>query len=90
MGENIDNTPQRLRFTFEPCPDCGDQNVRVYFYRDQDDDKTPSRILASCPTCSWMTGWHSNVKECADEWNNTVLYEFEDGNVDEMLENCDN
>ena len=34
-----------------------------------------SVVRAMCPTCDWETKGHRNVKECADEWNNTVIYE---------------
>ena len=67
---------------FNPCPDCGehygkygqmpefDRHTKVY----DGNDIVLSEIRAICRRCDWETKSHSNVKECADEWNSTVFY----------------
>lgn len=76
MEENSNNPSQNLRFIFNPCPDCGDKDTYVTFYRVTDENpKRTTHVQARCCTCDWTTGWHNNVKECADEWNSTVIYE---------------
>lgn len=68
-----------MRFEFKPCPDCGDRcNKPMMYrkvYRDSNDDMVSSVVRAVCPMCNWETKGHRNVKECADEWNSTVIYE---------------
>lgn len=68
---------QNMRFDFNLCPDCGDKDAFVTFYRETlyTEDSKCGRVKAMCSNCDWETGWHDNVKECAEEWNNTVIYE---------------
>lgn len=79
-----------MRFDFNSCPDCGNDYDYPHFYRDVYYDYSRnvslSAVKAVCATCKWETDWHNNVKECADEWNNTVLYEL--ASEDEIYENA--
>lgn len=69
-----------MRVNFNRCPDCGEQygsygmprferHSRVY----SEDSIVTSRVRAVCDKCEWETKSHDNVKECAEEWNNTVI-----------------
>ena len=64
-----------MRFKFNPCPDCGYvcdvPNIERTVYYDADNAWI---VRAYCPICYWETGSHRNVKECAEEWNSTVIY----------------
>ena len=78
-----------MRFEFKPCPDCGYRSGYPMFDRDfirsNSGDVEFSVVKAICQVCGWETGNHNNVEECADEWNNTCIYEDnsaeDDGNI---------
>lgn len=75
-----------MRFKFNPCPDCGNDCDYPRFHRAFGGSDKPFAVNAYCTTCGWETDWHNNVKECADEWNDTVLYDL--ASEDEIYENA--
>lgn len=72
-----------MQHYFNACPDCGEEYGKIgnmpeldryeKFYNGNDIIK--SSIKAICNRCEWETKLHDNVKECADEWNSTVIYD---------------
>lgn len=73
-----------MQHYFNACPDCGeeygkvgnmpelDRNEKLYY---NDYYIVKSGVRAICNRCGWETKSHDNVGECAEEWNNTKLYE---------------
>ena len=60
---------------FKPCPDCGYEGYPLFDRRDMYSgfEIISSNVRAFCNTCNWGTGFHANVKECAEDWNNAKV-----------------
>jgi len=70
-----------MKHHFNECPDCGEPygyygqpNFKRNLSVDYDDDLVVKNVIkAVCHNCYWETNYHDNVKECAEEWNSTVI-----------------
>lgn len=73
-----------MQHYFDSCPDCGEYYSKVGNMPELERNEklycndyyiVKSGVRAICNRCGWETQPHDNVGECAEEWNNTKLYE---------------